>query len=79
MNLVKTMFQLPFLKSFVLGQARTGAALAAGYFVTHGLAAGYSQDQIIGALCCMAAIVFQGADNFVVHGKLNPTDAKAPA
>ncbi len=69
-DLLKAAVQLPFVKSFVLGQARTGSALLAGYLVTHGLAAGYTQDQILGALCALAAIAFQAADNVVVHGKI---------
>lgn len=71
MNLLKSAIQLPFVKSFVLGQARNGAAIAGGYFVTHGLSAGYSQDQIVGALCCLAAVLFQGLDNLVVDGKIS--------
>lgn len=69
-GLLKTAIQLPFVKSFVLGQARTASALLAGYLVTHGLAAGYTQDQILGALCALAAIGFQALDNFIVHGKI---------
>lgn len=68
--ILKTVIQLPFVKSFALGQARTAAAIAAGYLVTHGLAAGYTQDQILGALCALAAIAFQAVDNLVVNGKI---------
>ena len=78
MNLLKTAIQFPFVKSFVLGQARNGAAIAGGYFVTHGLSAGYSQDQIVGALCCLAAVMFQGVDNLVVDGKIT-TALNTPA
>lgn len=70
MNFLKTAIGLPFVKSLVLGQARNGAAIAGGYLVTHGLSAGYTGDQITGALCCIAAIVFQALDNFVVHNKI---------
>lgn len=70
MGLLKTAIGLPFVRSFILGQARNGAAIAGGYFAAHGLSAGYTPDQITGALCCLAAVAFQAADNFIVHGKI---------
>ena len=70
MSLLQTLAGSSFVKSFVLGQARNASAVAGGWLVSHGLAAGYTTDQITGALCCLAAIAFQAADTFVVKGKI---------
>jgi hypothetical protein len=79
MTLIRAAIGLPFVKSFVLGQARNASAIAGGYLVTHGLAAGYTAPQIVGALCCLAAIAFQAIDNVVVHGKIAQASVQGAA
>jgi len=68
----------PFLKSFLAGQGRVYAAAAGAYLITHGLAAGYTQDQITGAIFAILAIALQAADNLVVDKKIAIAHATAP-
>ncbi len=70
MNWIKPFFQTGFAKSFLLGQARNASALAAGFLIHNGLSAGYSQDQLVGAIFAILAVGFQALDNFVVNGKI---------
>ena len=84
MNLIQWVFKTfhSQLSAVVLGQIRTLSAVVGGSLVTHGVAAGYSSEQITGALCCLGAVAFSAVDKFVVGYKITTaaeTGAVTPA
>lgn len=68
MNILKPFWG--FARSFLLGQARIYLAMGATYLEAHGMAAGYSQDQLLGAGMAVAAVALQAFDTFFVDKKI---------
>ena len=58
------------IQALVLGLLRNGAALGAGWLVTHGVMTGDQTQGFIGSVCFLGALCFTAYDKLVVHGKI---------
>jgi hypothetical protein len=64
MNYVKPFWG--FIRAVLMGQARHFIGIGGGYLIAHGMAAGYSQDQLLGAGMCAASVLLSVVDKLVV-------------